>query len=97
MAAPSFVYLISFRVQTVMAAYRDKVLREQGELSRAERNEQTKARNANRKKVLAARVADIGAGRLCRSSVQQIAELDKRLGVGKGAKKERARLIADKG
>ncbi len=45
----------------------------------------------NKKRALAAEMAEVRKGR---SAQQQLAELDRRLGQGNGAKRERAKLAA---
>lgn len=58
-------------------------------LSREQRNTQTKQRNANRK---ATNVAKMEA-KTKLPAREQLAELDNRLGRGRGAKKERTKLL----
>lgn len=60
------------------------------QLSREVRNAQTKQRNANRKKANITKMES----RVKLSPADQIKELDFRLGVGQGAKKERKKLLS---
>jgi hypothetical protein len=88
---------VSFQVENVpMGAYKEALERSRGSMSQDQiavaKNQRSKARNAARKAERLERALIRQEARDARTAVQQIALLDRRLGVGKGAKKERVRL-----